>query len=225
MAKQEMLNRTKDLTGKRFGRLKILSFAGYQKNKATWLCECDCGNKKVIIGKNITNGKSLSCGCIQRELLIKNFTKHGASSKKERLYVIWKNMKSRCFNSSNPSYDRYGGRGITVCEDWKNNYISFRDWAINNGYKDDLTIDRIDNNGNYEPTNCRWATIKEQSRNRNTNVFVEYNGKIFVVKDFAKIIGIDRHTLSKKINEGVSVEEIIKYAQNKHKNFYDGDEQ
>lgn len=218
--KIKMSKRTKNLVGEKFGRWVVLEFAGYKNKKAHWLCKCDCGKEKIVCGKNLILGKTKSCGCLHNEQIVEYFTKHGDRSLKNttRLYTIWKNMRSRCCNSNNPKFNRYGGRGIKICDEWYNSYSCFRDWALSNGYLENLTIDRINNDGNYEPSNCRWATTKEQSRNRSTNVFLEHNGQIFVQKDFAKIIGIDRHTLSKKINEGMSVEEIIKYAQKKQKN-------
>ncbi|MGX5476015.1 AP2 domain-containing protein [Bacillus toyonensis] len=149
-----------DLTGQRFNRLFVLQEAGKNKHRQIlWLCKCDCGNKKTVPGYDLRHDKIKSCGCMQYAAT----TKHG--QKGTRLYKIWEDMKRRCNNSNASSYRHYGGRGIKVCEEW-NEFIPFYNWAKESGYKDTLTIDRINVNGNYEPSNCRWATKKQQSRNQ-----------------------------------------------------------
>lgn len=211
--KIKMSKRTKNLIGQRFGRWVVLEFAGYKNNKAHWFCKCDCGKEKIVCGKNLTLGKTKSCGCLHNEQLVEYFTKHGARSKEkdktERLYFTWKNMKSRCFNSSSKYYHRYGGRGINICDEWKNSYVAFKEWAISSGYSEKLTIERIDNNGIYCPENCRWATVKEQSRNRSTNIFLEYKGKTYILKDLATALGVDRKKLKRRIDNGMTVEQAI----------------
>lgn len=156
----------KDLLGKRFGKLTVIK-REYNKpgTHARWLCKCDCGKEVVIQSHCLTSGKQKSCGCFVVEM----HTTHGES--KSRLYNIWNCMKQRCGNKNNHNFKEYGARGITVCEEWKNSFEVFYKWAMENGYKPDAkrgecTLDRIDNNGNYCPDNCRWTSMKNQCQSR-----------------------------------------------------------
>jgi len=156
-----------DLRGKRFNRLIIVSRVDPTKNSRAkrWLCLCDCGKFKKVSVYSLKNGAIKSCGCLRKEVLINRMHKHGdsPSSGESRLYIIWQNMKARCYNPNGTRYNKYGKRGIEICPGWKDNYIAFKFWAILSGYQDDLTIDRIDNDGNYEPNNCQWITKSESS--------------------------------------------------------------
>lgn len=164
------MNRAKDLSGRRFGRYVVLKRAGTDNNRnALWLCRCDCGSERIVRGKDLRSGVIMSCGCYHRELVRDMFTTHGSS--RSRLYHVWDGMIGRCYRKNSDNYDWYGGRGITVCDEWRNNFQAFQDWAIANGYDEDATrgqctIDRIDNDKGYSPDNCRWITHEAQQQNK-----------------------------------------------------------
>lgn len=152
-----------DLRGKRFGRLIVLKDLGKRcGGHIVWTCICGCGNIHEAIGNNLVRGIARSCGCLRREVTIKKNWKHG--DRWIRLYTTWLNMKNRCFGKNHHHYKYYGAKGIKVCSEWRNNFITFKSWALVNGYQGNLTIDRINPDGNYEPSNCQWLTMSENSK-------------------------------------------------------------
>lgn len=204
----------KDLTGKKIGRLTVLRLSDNKKNGSTkWVCQCDCGNIVEVFSSNLTREHTKSCGCLAREKSSKRMKeknpgyKHGKNN--SRLHIIWDAMKKRCYLKSHIHYLNYGGRGIEVCEEWKNDFMSFYNWAMDNGYKDDLTIDRIDSDKNYCPENCRWITYKQQANNKRNNHFVEYKGKKYTISQLAEEKNIKYDILLYRINKGWDLEDAI----------------
>lgn len=161
-----------NLSGERFGRWAVIRRARNKNGRVCWLCKCDCGKEKNIVSHSLIRGDSKSCGCLRREVTVQRSTTHGMRD--SRLYQIWSNMKTRCSNpNSTTNWPNYGGRGIRVCDEWYNSFEAFAEWALANGYRDDLTLDRKDNDGNYTPDNCRWATRSEQALNRRPKAILD----------------------------------------------------
>lgn len=196
-----------DLTGQTFGRLTVIKRMDNSRNKKIiWLCKCRCGGEKIIDGANLRNGDTQSCGCIKKERLVSQNTKHNQTF--SPTHTTWRGMLERCRYKNNKRYDRYGGRGISVCKEWYdfNNFI--RDMGERPEGK---TLDRIDLNGNYCKENCRWATLIEQANNRTNNHNLTYKGMTKTLKQLADIIGMDRHTIKNKLNQGWVIDEIINH--------------
>lgn len=199
--------RLRDLSGMRYGRLLIVERAENQGNRVMWRCICECGAEIVTRGENITSGRTQSCGCYNRERSSQRHTKHGES--KTRLHLEWRKIKHRCHNENNDRWMDYGGRGIEICPEWRDSFEAFRDWALANGYRDDLTIDRIDVDGNYEPGNCRWITNQEQQHNRRNNHYITYNGETNTITEWARIYGLSENGLVHRIQRGWETERAL----------------
>lgn len=203
-----------DMTNKRFGRLTVISYTGKNINgNAIWLCKCDCGNVKEISRSCLIYGNTKSCGCLKKEVMRNLHKIHGLSQHK-RLQWVYISMKQRCNNPNNKSYKNYGGRGIRVCAEWENSFESFFRWAIKNGYDEkqesgSQTLDRIDNNGDYEPSNCRFVDRRVQANNTRKNVYYTYRGKTLTIAEWAKEIGMKYITLHERIKKGWSIEKAL----------------
>ena len=212
--KRKRKTQVDDYIGKRYGHLLILEEAEVSENgKVKVRCQCDCGNITVCFLDDLKQGNTKSCGCY-RVSLVKGLTKtHGMSD--TRLFKVWCLMHQRCYNINNPQYKNYGGRGITICDEWKNDFLKFHDWAYENGYDENAdfmkcTLDRKDVNGNYCPENCRWATTIEQCNNKRNNTLVSYNGEIHTVAEWARMKCLNYTTLFCRLfYHGWSVEEAL----------------
>lgn len=192
----------KDLTGKTFGKLTVIKrcddhITSGGNRYSMYLCKCECGNEVRVRANKLTSNHTISCGCFRKENIQAISTTHGDSH--SRLYRIWAHMRDRCLNKNDIAFPYYGGRGITICNEWKDNYQTFKDWALNNGYSEDLTIDRIDVNGNYNPDNCRWGTDIEQMNNTRSNRIVKYLGQEKTVAEWARLVGIPYNTLFSRL--------------------------
>lgn len=209
--------RYKSLVGKRYTRLIVIQENGRNKHgNVMWLCQCDCGNQLVVSTNSLNRGNTRSCGCLHRDYLNNprpNSMKHGCCN--TRLYTIWRDMKLRCYNASQVGYKNYGGRGIVVCNGWLNSFENFYNWAINNGYKDNLTLDRIDNDGNYEPDNCRWITNLEQSNHKRNNKYVTYNGETKTIAEWSRELSISYHLIWNRLKNGWLPPEIFERRKKK----------
>lgn len=200
------MSKNLDLTGQRFGRLVALEPSERRdaRRSTWWICKCDCGNTKEVRTTCLTKGFTKSCGCLRREKGVEHgrqmMTKHGWYG--TRVYHIWRSIVDRCENPNCPQYRNYGGRGISMCREWRELPQAFCEWAMNNGYTDDLTIDRIDVNGNYEPSNCRWITIDEQQVNKRNNVLITYKDKTQCVAEWARELGVNQFNLYNRIYAG-----------------------
>lgn len=198
-----------NIIGQKFNRLTVLElfkkeqvylFNGKKNGfRYFYACLCDCGKLTIVAKNHLLSGHTRSCGCISQKHL-KTDT---------RLFRIWKGIKGRCFNKNNNKFKNYGGRGILICDEWKNDFKAFYDWAMANGYQDDLTIDRIDNNGNYEPLNCRWVSQKVQQNNKSNSYFIEYNGKSLTLSQWAELYGLNYSTVKSRLSYGWTIEKAL----------------
>lgn len=202
----------KDLVGKKFGRLTVLERAGTTKwGNILWLCKCDCGKEHIAASGKLIQGKVTSCGCYAHEVHVKQLERHGITTGgKPRTLVIWCGMKARCLNKKSISYKSYGGRGITVCEEWLT-FENFHKWALANGYDDGLTIDRIDNNGNYEPSNCQWITSRANKKRQRNARNIEICGVTKNLSEWCKELHIGKATAYKHLI--ISEDDFITFAK------------
>jgi hypothetical protein len=174
-----------------------------------FLCRCDCGTERVLRYKSLAYKTSKSCGCYMREFNSKNRRKFPQDTVKSRIYTIWNGIKCRCYTKSSMSYKRYGAKGITMCNEWRTDFMIFYKWSIKNGYADNLTIDRIDSNGNYEPSNCRWVDRKTQCNNQRNNHYVIYKGERLTLSQVAEKYNINQHRLACRLLAGWDVNDAI----------------
>lgn len=207
----------KDIQGQRFGRWTVIRFSHIgTSGAAMWWCKCDCGTERAVQGSSLRMGLSKSCGCLgaeHRKEAVRKAAKH--HGRNERLYGVWRGIIDRCENPKSKYYYRYGSRGISICDEWRNDYAAFRTWALENGYDDSVpkgvkTLDRIDNDGDYSPNNCTWHNMEEQSNNRSSNRVLEYNGEKHTAAQWARILGFERHTILHRIDKlGWDVERAL----------------
>ena len=201
-----------DVIGKRYGRWTVVAIATTTSGKSPcYTCRCDCGTVRNVRVARLESGKSQSCGCLQKEQMSKRTKRHGETD--SRLHVIWRGMKQRCGNSNASEYNAYGGRGIEVCKEWRDSFETFRDWALANGYQDNLTIDRIDNDGPYSPENCRWLTRGDQNSNKSNNRRITIGEENHTVTEWAELMGIPRNTIYTRLKRGWAEEAAVMTPQ------------
>lgn len=196
----------RDLTGMKFGKLTVISLNSRRKYHHYWNCICECGNECIIAGSNLVGGKTKSCGCHRKENPAILFSTHKQTNTK--LYYIWINMKSRCYKKYNTDYHNYGLRGIKVCEEWQK-FEPFYEWAMSNGYKEGLSIERIDVNKDYYPENCKWITMSEQAKNKRNTSYLTYNGITKRLVEWAKEFNIHPSNLRTRIICGWDIERAL----------------
>jgi len=210
--KSKKIGKRIDRTGERFGRLTITGFIGVGKNwVGIWECKCDCGNIVNVRYNSLYSGYTRSCGCLKLEMLVARSTKHGLSGghgNYTRLYQTWLHMRCRCLSPKSQDYKYYGERGVKICKEWED-YKAFHDWAYKNGYNDNLTLDRVDNNGDYSPENCRWATRKEQAMNQRTNRKLSLHGETKTVSEWSDITGLSSACIRNRIYRGWTEEKTL----------------
>lgn len=212
--KREQTSKRKliDITGQKFGRLTVVKRVDAETTGTSYLCKCDCGKEIVALANNLRRGHTTSCGCFREENRWKNAYKHGM--KHSRIYKVWEKLKARCCCETNPSYPRYGGRGITICDEWKDDPKAFIEWAYANGYDDkakygESTIDRIDNDKGYSPDNCRIANAIQQNNNKRSNKFITYNGETHTIAEWSRILGVNQGTLNSGLHKGMPFEHYV----------------
>ena len=208
--------RSVDLTGQKFGRLTVVRFDHKENGRKYYLCQCDCGNFKIVSNHSLKSGNTKSCGCLHKEILIqRNKDNRVHHPENERLLRIWRAMLHRCYKETDEHYDYYGGRGIKVCDGW-HDFETFQKWALANGYADNLTIDRLDGNKDYCPENCSWATMTVQNNHKSDTKWLTYKGKTQSLSDWCRELGLDYFRTKARLNSlGWSVEDAFEYGKYK----------
>ena len=212
-----------DLTGQKIGFLTVLQrLPQYTHKKTYYKCKCDCGKEIITYYGNLASGHTKSCGCYMKKLASEMFSTHRKSS--TVLYKRWSGIKERCYSPNSTKYYRYGARGIKMCDEWKNDFIKFYDWSINNGFSENLTIDRIDVNGDYCPENCKWSNNIEQANNKTNSRFITYKGKTQTVAQWSRETGVAYDNIIARLRLGWDVDSIFtKPADNKKYYDYNGE--
>lgn len=207
------MTKNEKLVGKKIANLKILKYIYEGRHKEYFICKCDCGKIKKIYADNVRYNRTKSCGCLNKKENQENPHNIKHNMTKTRLCRIWYGMRARCYNKNSTQYYLWGGKGIKMCKEWediKQGFKNFYNWAINNGYKENLSIDRIDGNKDYEPSNCRWVTAKEQARNTNRVINITYKGETHCISEWSKITKINKSTIYSRYKNGKQIEEIFK---------------
>lgn len=208
-----------NLIGNRYGRLTVINYSHSSSQGCTyWVCKCDCGDEKVICGIGLRGGLTQSCGCLRKEITAVNSFRHGHS--RDRLYKTWTGMKQRCYTETSQDYPDYGGRGVTVCETWKNEFMAFREWAIRSGYTDDLTIERLDTSGNYEPGNCTWIPHRNQAINRRSTRFIDFRDLRMTLTEFSSAFDLTPLMVREGYYKGWDADKIIVDCDTRRSRFY-----
>lgn len=201
-----------DISNQKFGRLTAIRPTIKTHSGWKWLCRCECGTEVSVSKAHLMSGHTKSCGCLLKDLTQEKSAAKGFA--KSRLYHVWHGMKRRCEKPSDDAYELYGARGIKVCKEWSEDFLAFREWALSTGYdetapKTCCTLDRIDNNGNYEPSNCRWVNMKTQSNNRRNNVNVTYQGETLTVAEWSDRTGLRHGTILGRLAKGWTIEDAL----------------
>lgn len=210
-----MKNKIEVIEGQKYGKLTIIKEVSPIGSKRRILCKCDCGNIKEYSMDRVIHGRTRSCGCLRNEMFLTHRNNNGTSkypkeARESKLLGIWYSMKERCYTKNSSGYRKYGEKGITICDEWKNDFMAFYNWALANGYSDKLTIDRIDYRGNYEPSNCRWADIRTQANNKSNVRKYEYNGELHTMTEWSEIMNINYGALWERLNVlGWSIEKAL----------------
>ena len=204
----------KNIIGNKYNKLTVLNFEKKELRKNHWRyyykCKCECGKTTIVERDNIVSGKTKTCGCSRSEAKTKHNLCHS------RIYKIYNDMKKRCYNKKSKSYKNYGERGIVICKEWLNDFMNFYNWSMENGYADNLSIDRINVDGDYEPSNCRWATQKEQANNTRRNRYLTYKGETHTISEWSDIYNLKSATIRARLAYGYTPEQALEMPINKY---------